>query len=335
VSEKNQETGSKGPGSARQRPRRSHMKCTRCRGKAEVNLPQHNAAFCRSCYVFYFQRRVEQAVKKQHMFTREDKILVAVSGGKDSLALWDILAEAGYTTTGLHLSLGIGEYSEHSTETTRAFAEARQLPLLRIALAEEGPGLAISSVAAFTNRPPCSACGILKRHYFDRAAIEGQFTVIATGHNLDDEAARLLGNVLHWRTEHLARQHPVLHPTHERFVKKVKPLFRCTEYETAVYAFFRGINYVVEECPNSTGATQLLYKEMLNRLETASPGTKLAFFQEFLLKGRPTFATAPNPPPCTCTQCGMPAYGESCSFCHLVREVETKRERQQAKRAAS
>ena len=36
-------------------------------------------------------------------------MLVAVSGGKDSLALWDVLIELGYQTTGLHLSLGIGD----------------------------------------------------------------------------------------------------------------------------------------------------------------------------------------------------------------------------------
>jgi tRNA(Ile)-lysidine synthase TilS/MesJ len=78
--------------------------------------------------------------------------------------------------------------------------------------------------------------------------------------------------VLHWQMEHLARQRPVLEPTHERFVRKVKPLFRISEYEAAVYSFFRGIDYIVDECPNAAGATQLLYKDMLNRLEAASPG---------------------------------------------------------------
>ena len=98
---------------------------------------------------------------------------------------------------------------------------------------------------------PCSACGTIKRHYFDAAALDGGFDVLATGHNLDDEAARLLGNVLHWQRDHLARQRPVLPPTHPKFVRKVKPLYLLSEYETAVYAFMRGIDYVVEECPNS------------------------------------------------------------------------------------
>jgi uncharacterized protein (TIGR00269 family) len=170
----------------------------------------------------------------------------------------------------------------------------------------------------------------MKRHYFDRLAVDRGFPVVATGHNLDDEAARLMGNVLHWQTDHLARQQPVLEPTHERFVRKVKPLYRTSEYESAVYAFFRGIDYIVDECPNSVGATQLLYKDMLNRLEAASPGSKLTFVQEFLRKARSAFAREETTPPQACERCGMPSFGAVCSFCKLVREVETKRARRQS-----
>jgi uncharacterized protein (TIGR00269 family) len=150
----------------------------------------------------------------------------------------------------------------------------------------------VPELAAATRRPACAACGTAKRHYFDKMAADRGFPVLATGHNLDDEAARLLGNVLHWQVQHLAKQSPVLEPTHDKFVRKVKPLFRVTEYETAVYAFLNRIDYVVEECPNSVGATQLVYKDLLNRLEATSPGTKLTFVQEFLRSGRPVFARA-------------------------------------------
>ena len=81
-----------------------------------------------------------------------------------------------------------------------------------------------------------------------------------------------------------------MQPRHEKFVRKVKPLFLTSEFETATYAFMRGIDYVVEECPNSVGATQLVYKDALNRLEAASPGTKLAFVREFTRSGQAGFA---------------------------------------------
>jgi len=301
------------------------MKCKCCRSRAEIQLRQHNAAFCRQCFLLVVQRQVERSIEKERMFSRDEAVLIAVSGGKDSLALWDILVERGYRTTGLHLSLGIGEYSDRSTEKTVAFAAQRSLPLITVDLRDEG--LSVSEAATFTNRPACSACGTLKRHYFDRLALNRGFPVLATGHNLDDEAARLMGNVMHWQMEHLARQRPVLEPTHPSFVRKVKPLFRCSEYEMAAYSFFRGIDYILEECPNSIGATQLTYKDLLNRLEATSPGSKLAFVQEFLRKAQPLLRRPDAPPPGTCSRCGMPAFAELCARCRLVREVESKRAR--------
>src|SRR5438552_2954372 len=301
------------------------VKCTRCRAKAEVQLRAHNSGFCRPCYLFYFRRQVERAIAAERMFTHDERLLVAVSGGKDSLALWDVLAECGYATTGLYLGLGIGAYSARSHEKALKFAEQRELELRVVTLEEEGPGLAIPDVAAATRRVPCSACGTMKRHFFDTAALAGGFDVLVTGHNLDDEAARLMGNVLRWQRDHLARQRPVLPATHPKFVRKVKPLYLISEYETAVYAFMRGLDYIAEECPNALGATQRLYQDALHRSQHASPGTKQAFVQEFFRSGQPAFAAVENEEPQVCGQCGMPAYGTLCSFCRLVRQVEARR----------
>jgi uncharacterized protein (TIGR00269 family) len=302
------------------------VKCKRCAEKATVQLRSHNTAFCKTCFVFFFQRAVERAITREHMFTRDERVLVAVSGGKDSLALWDALLALGYRTEGLYLGLGIGAYSSASEQKARAFADQRDLRLHVIGLEEADEGLAIPAVAKATRRPPCAACGTFKRHHFDRAALKGGFPVLATGHNLDDEAARLLGNLLHWQLPYLAKQQPVLTPTHARFVRKVRPLFRVSEFESATYAFLRGIDYVVEECPNSHGATQLVYKDLLNRLEQSMPGSKLAFVTDFLTRAQPLFAGAPDAVELgECDRCGMPAAGELCGYCRLVAEVGRRR----------
>src|SRR5262249_48092442 len=138
---------------------RGRMKCTRCRAKAEVHLRAHNAGFCRPCYLGFFQRQVERAITGHRMCTTDERVLVAVSGGRDSLALWDVLIELGYRTTGLYLAQGIGGYSDRSRHKVEAFATARALPLRVVELAAEGPGLAVPDVAAVTRRSACSACG--------------------------------------------------------------------------------------------------------------------------------------------------------------------------------
>ena len=90
------------------------MRCTRCRDEAWVEIRRHNASYCGDCFVRFFHDQVEKAIKQEKMFSKEDKILVAVSGGKDSLALWDVMLDLGYDADGLYIDLGIGEYSSNS-----------------------------------------------------------------------------------------------------------------------------------------------------------------------------------------------------------------------------
>src|SRR5829696_3818176 len=246
------------------------MRCTRCRGEdACLEVRRHNAAYCEGCFKNFVRDQVSRAVEHERMFARDEPVLVAVSGGKDSLALWDILLDLGYDVTGLYLGLGIPGYSEPSHERCVEFAARRGATLLSVDL-ETDYDLGIAATAERTRRAPCSACGLSKRYLFNKMAREHGFRVVATGHNLDDEAATLFGNVLRWQSGYLGRQSPVLEEE-DGLVKKVKPLFRLAERETAAFAVLRGIDYIVEECPMSKGAKSLLYKDLLNQMEAASP----------------------------------------------------------------
>lgn len=295
------------------------MKCTVCRGPAVIDLRRHNANFCGDHFLKFCRDQVERAINHHDMIAPGDRVLVAVSGGKDSLALWDLLVELGHRAEGMTIGLGIGDYSEASTAAAVAFAEDRGLTLRRIDLRDEY-GYDIPTAAAVTRRVPCSSCGMSKRHLIDAAALEGAYDVVATGHNLDDEAAVLLGNVLHWQTEYMGRQAPVL-PARDGFPRKVKPLVRLGERETAAYCVLRGIDYIVDECPMAAGNRHLRYKEALTTIEAASPGTKHAFYFEFLDKAADRFrpevddAQAGLQP---CARCGSPTTTEVCAFCRLV-----------------
>ncbi|HET9730575.1 MAG TPA: ATP-binding protein [Acidimicrobiia bacterium] len=209
------------------------------------------------------------------MFNPDDRVLVAVSGGKDSLALWHLLLEHGYRADGLYLGLGIGEYSDRSGEFARTFAAERGLTLIDVDV-RATYGFDVPQAASATGREPCSACGLSKRHLFNGIAMARGYDVVATGHNLDDEAAVLFGNVLRWETGYLGRQYPVL-PAAPGFVRKVKPLVRLSEREMAAYCVLSGIDYIVEECPMAEGNRHLGYKEALNAIEERSPGSKAAF----------------------------------------------------------
>ena len=268
------------------------------------------------------RRQVEKAIHDHQMLNKSDRILVAVSGGKDSLAVWDMLIDLGYQADGLYVALGIGEYSEESRGYTERFADERGLKLTVVSLRDDY-GYDIPTASRATGRVPCSACGMSKRHLFDKAAIDGGYDVVVTGHNLDDEAAVLFGNALRWDVEYLARQLPVL-PSRHGFPKKVKPLIRLSEREMAAWCVVRGIDYIVDECPIAAGNKHIGFKEVLNALEEKSPGTKASYYLGFLDRMAPVLAgiAASGADSVTpCMRCGAPTGGEEgsvCAFCRLV-----------------
>ncbi len=295
------------------------MKCRVCRGEAVIDIRRHNANFCAPHFLHHCEEQVAKTISEFEMMEAGDRVLVAVSGGKDSLALWDLLLRLGYAADGLYLGLGIGGYSDESGAHARAFARQRNATLVEIDLPTDY-GYDIPSGAKAAKRVPCSACGLSKRHLFDHAAQEGGYDVVATGHNLDDEAAVLFGNVLRWNSDYLARQRPVL-PARGGFPRKVKPLVRLGEREMAAYCVLRGIDYQVEECPMAAGNRHLGYKDALNAIEVQSPGTKHVFYFGFLERIAPNLGVDADEEKdglTPCVRCGAPASAEICSFCRLV-----------------
>ena len=308
------------------------MRCKKCPHKAVINLPRHHIAFCQSCFTEFVHTQVARGIKSQRMFGPQDRILVAVSGGKDSLALWNILLKLGYRADALYIDLGIGDYSARSRQKVETFAEKAAETYgaqLHIHTVDPDEGAGIRELANVLHRPTCSTCGTVKRYQFNRVAVEQNYDVMATGHNLDDEAARLLGNVLRWQTEYLDKQAPTLPASFEGFAKKVKPLYRLTEREMAAYAVINRIDYIVEECPMAKGSKMLVYKEVLNRLEAESPGTKQAFYWGFLEKQASnkhtteTMATHDRAVLHPCLTCGQPTTGEICSYCKMMARAKT------------
>ncbi|OQY31161.1 MAG: hypothetical protein B6I38_06240 [Anaerolineaceae bacterium 4572_5.1] len=303
------------------------MKCKKCGGKAVINMPQHNMGLCKDDFLQWLPEQMQKFVEKYKMFTPEEKILVAVSGGKDSLALWDMLHILGYQADGLYIALGIDEginYSAESQRLTEKFANARDLNLRVVDLASDY-GTDLPTLAKETRRgrdKPCSSCGLIKRHEMNRIARDFGYDVLATGHNLDDEAATLFSNTLQWNGDYLLRQYPVL-AERDGLARKVKPLFRFYEREMAAYTLLRGIEYIYDECPFAEGSTSTQYKELLNQLEHQHPGAKQHFFVKFLAAKKKGLFAEPTteivPELHICPSCGQPTSAHDlCTFCRMM-----------------
>ncbi len=308
------------------------MYCKICKSKnkkekAAIYIKHHRLALCKQHFIDWFEKQTEKTIKKFKMFSKREKVLIAVSGGKDSLALWFALHKLGYETYGFHISLGIEKwnYSDDSLKTCRKFADRIKRPLIIFNLKEE-LGYSIEEIAKGAGRrDTCSVCGTFKRYLMNKICKEKGFKIIATGHNLDDESSLLLSNTMRWEVGYLGRQYPVL-PELGKFARKVKPFCFFTEKETVSYAIVNKIEFFEKGCPNAKDATSKTYKIALAYLEHEMPGTKLRFYKEFLSKARPIFekelkeTLELN----ECEICGMPTTAPICSVCRILEKLERK-----------
>jgi uncharacterized protein (TIGR00269 family) len=101
--------------------------------------------------------------------------------------------------------------------------------------------------------------------------------------------------------------------------KKIKPLISLTEQEVAAYAFLNKIDYIIDECPMSKGATSMVFKEALNKIEDTMPGTKQFFYFQFQKeRGKFLKQETKKEELIKCKICGFETYREVCNFCKLT-----------------
>ncbi|CCO23969.1 ATP-binding protein [Maridesulfovibrio hydrothermalis] len=299
------------------------MKCKVCKAPAVISLPSHNAAFCQEHFGKFFMKQVSEGIRKRKLLEYDDKILVALSGGKDSLGLMYALAELGYNVTGLHIDLGIFDSSKKARSVVEDFCKDKGYALKVVDFEKEGVPMPL--IKKHIRRPICAICGKFKRHYFNKVALEDGYTALATGHNLDDEVARLFANTLRWDQAYLSDQGPLL-PAENGFAKKVKPLFRVTEFESANFSFLKGIPYHHLPCPYSGGASFTGHKMLWRDLELRSPGSKRSFYKGFLDRGQPAFAAIhegrKDYEVKPCEECNCPTSAGICSVCRLKKQLK-------------
>ncbi|MBS7287811.1 MAG: adenine nucleotide alpha hydrolase family protein [Candidatus Freyarchaeota archaeon] len=298
-------------------------RCRWCDGDAEVFLPYARLSLCRTHFKEYIVRRVRRTIEKYRMIKEGERVLVALSGGKDSLVLLHVLLAMKNSNDpklslncdleAVTLDLGIRGYSEKCVSVACAYCDEFNVPHYTVKLIELA-GFTIDDMAS-QRRPACSVCGVVKRYVLNKVGVEMGFDRLAMGHNLDDEAAVLLSNYLSANVELLSRQHPVL-PAREGMVSRIKPLFEVSESETSMYAQFQGLTPVDGKCPYAVTPSTHRFKRALNALEEEAPATKIKMVRGFIERVKPLLDNIETPPG-KCAVCGYPSSSGICGFCRL------------------
>lgn len=285
------------------------MRCTRCDQEAVFSQP----TLCKGHFIDHFETKVRRTIEEHDLIRPGDRIAVAVSGGKDSLAVLTLLKREYGDVTAISIDEGIAGYREHTLADARRVCEQHDIPLV-IRSYEELTGMTLDGMLKARPMHPCTVCGALRRHLL-LVASRG-FDVLATGHNADDEAQAVLMNIIKGNTSIFPRIGPVSGHGAEGFVRRVKPLYFCSEKEVMTYAYLKGLTTAFSECPNIDESYRHIIRDSLNAYAQSHPGVRERLLRSFLLAKQAYPAQ-----PVTlqrCEACGEPASAQLCKACSYI-----------------
>ena len=308
--------------------------CARCRRRDAVFMRAYSGEkLCARCFCKSIEGKVRATIARHDMFKPTDKIMVAVSGGKDSLSLLRILAkiEKAFPKTSLcavTVDEGIKGYRDEALKF--AVGNCRKLGINSVVTSfKHLYGFSLDEIVKMTlekeesgkGLTPCAYCGVLRRRALNLAARNAGVDKLATGHNLDDETQTILLNILHGDVLRIARVKPVLEDVHPKFVQRVKPMCKLPEKEIALYAHYKRIEYQSVPCPYAPTALRSDVRLMLNRMEEKHAGTKFTL-NKSIERIRPALeAVTEEAKLQDCLECGEPTAGKICQPCQMLRKL--------------
>ena len=306
--------------------------CTVCERREALFMRLYSGQkLCRRCFCKSIENKVRATISRYEMLQPNDKIMVAVSGGKDSVTLLHILAklEKAFpeaTLCAVTVDEGIKGYRDEALKF--AAEHCKRLGVEHIVISFEkmyGHKLdeLVSMIRENSEREltPCSYCGVLRRRALNTAAREAGVDKLATAHNLDDETQTVILNVLHGDALRIARVKPVLTVGHPRLIQRVKPFCEVPEREIAFYVYLKKIKFQGIPCPYARTALRSDIRTMLNRMEEKHPGTKFTIFKS-MERIRPALeAMTKEAKLQDCKKCGEPTVGELCKPCQMLEKL--------------
>ena len=306
--------------------------CTVCHSRESFFYRKYSGQrLCRKCFSESIEAKVRATITKHRMLNFDDHLAVAVSGGKDSLALLHILAKLKRYRPKMSLAVvtvdeGIKGYRDEALEIAMKNCEKLKIPHHVVSFKELfGYTLDELIVKARdkgqTELTSCAYCGVLRRRAMNVAAREVNATKIATAHTLDDEAQTVLMNICRGDIARLSKEKPVTSEVHPLLVQKVKPFCEVLENESALYAYVKKIPFQDTPCPYASEALRNDIRTMLNLMEEKHAGTKFTVFRA-MERLRPALEqTAQREDFQVCNQCGEPSAQTLCKVCELLRHV--------------
>ena len=300
------------------------MICDKCENQAAYTRKYSGQKLCSQCFSNSIVRKTAKTISKYNMIKYDDLVAVAVSGGKDSLALLKIIHEMASThhfkIIVITIDEGIAGYRNEALEIVEKFCSELNVKhkvysykdLFELTLDEA------LELRENEKTSSCSICGTLRRRAIDYAAKDVGANVIATGHNLDDTLQTFVINMLSGDTTKIGWMDP---DTSKNSLRKIKPFCEIYESEIVFYAFTNNLPFQSEPCPHMNEGIRTEIREFLNSLETQHSGIKNNLYQS-ILKISQIVKKSNTKQKTICEKCGNECTGNVCSVCSIVLKLK-------------
>ena len=306
--------------------------CTACKTRdAFFSRPYSGEKLCKRCFTKSIEEKARATVAKYRMLKFDDRVAVAISGGKDSTSLLHILAKMQRdhpksSLVAITVDEGIKSYRDEALKL--AAENCRKLGVEHHVVSfKQLFGFTLDEIVKLQrqkgegNLTSCAYCGVLRRRALNMTAREIRADKLATAHTLDDETQTILLNIFHGDVLRIAKVKPVTDEVHPKLVRKIKPFCEIPERETALYAYVKKIEFQSRPCPYASEALRNDARVMLNRMEEKHPGIKFTIFKS-IEKIRPALEeVAKKEGLGECGECGEPTTARICRTCQLLRSI--------------
>ncbi|HLD54908.1 MAG TPA: ATP-binding protein [Candidatus Nanoarchaeia archaeon] len=266
--------------------------------------------------------KIKNTIEKNKLCNKKEKVLVALSGGKDSTLTAYLLKKLGYNIEGFHIDLEIGTYSKRCRESVEQLCKDLDIKLHIYDMKKEmGAGMcylrtSIQSKQAKGNLKNCAICGVLKKWIFNKCARNLKADKIATGHNLDDEAQTFLMNFFKGNPKLSANSGAITQNIQdEKFIPRIKPLFYVAENDIRAYTKKLNLPVIYDKCPCALDSYRIEVRKFLNTLSTKEKENivkNMEITMKKLQKSKENIIQY-------CQYCGEPSRNNICKKCKLMK----------------
>ena len=264
------------------------------------------------------EKKVAETIREYGLLKKSDKVVVALSGGKDSTSVIYVLKKMGYDVHGLLIDLYLGEWSKIHNGKMTAFCGVNDIPLTIVDLKKElGQGICFikAVLKKQKNLTGCTVCGIIKRWILNKWAKKLGADVIVTGHNLDDEAQNVLMNFLKGNILLGVNSGPATGGKEVKgFAQRIKPLFFIPENDIRDYAKSKKFDILYDKCPCSFETYRADTRDWLDNISNEEKSAIVENFQKLVPKLRKDNVMEMK----ICKKCGEPSRSDVCNYCKIV-----------------